>query len=61
MVLIEDPKGIERILVDHFKSTYESANTYTVENIMEQLHNLAIPQLSTQQCHFEQTSHNQGD
>ena len=50
VVLIEDPKGIERIFVDHFKSTYESANTYTVENIMEQLHNLAILQLSAQQC-----------
>ncbi|KAL4606260.1 hypothetical protein ACB092_09G089300 [Castanea dentata] len=27
-VLIEDPEGIERIFVDHFKSTYEFANTY---------------------------------
>ena len=48
VVLIEDPKCIERIFVDQFQ--YESANTNTVENIMEQLHNLAILQLSAQQC-----------
>ena len=41
--LIEDPEGIEKIFVDHFKSTYESTNTYNVESVMEQLHNLAIP------------------
>ena len=41
--LIEDTEGIEKIFVDHFKSTYKSTNTYNVESVMEQLHNLAIP------------------
>lgn len=46
---IEDQKGIENLLVDHFKKSYEGSVNASFEQILKELQTLPIPQLSNQQ------------
>ena len=49
MTYSEDPVDIENILVNHFKSSYQESTTVDLNNILESLSTLPIPQLSSQQ------------
>ena len=48
--LTDKPEEIEGILVEHFKSSYEDQNALSVDDILQELQGINIPQLTAQQC-----------
>ena len=48
--LTDKPEDIEGILVERFKSSYEDQNALSVDDILQELQGINIPQLTAQQC-----------
>lgn len=47
--VIEGQGGIENLLLQHFKQSYERTSTAEVEHILQEVSSLHIPQISNQQ------------
>ena len=47
--IVEDQRGIENLLVDHFKKSYKGSVNASFEWILNELQTLPIPQLSNQE------------